>query len=206
MLYGKCLKRLCDILFSLAALALLSPLFLVLWLRVRRELGAPAVFRQERPGRGGRLFTMHKFRSMTDASDAEGRPLPDGERLSPFGESLRRSSLDELPELWDVLRGKMSLIGPRPLLVAYLPLYSAEQRRRHDVRPGLTGWAQVNGRNALSWEKKFELDLWYVDHLSAALDMRILFMTAAAVLRREGISQEGSATTEPFRGNGKDEG
>jgi lipopolysaccharide/colanic/teichoic acid biosynthesis glycosyltransferase len=206
MLYRTCLKRLCDILLSLAALALLSPLFLALWLRVRRELGAPAVFSQDRPGKGGRMFTMHKFRSMTDERDADGLPLPDGDRLSPFGESLRRSSLDELPELLNVLRGDMSLVGPRPLLAGYLPLYSAEQARRHEVRPGLTGWAQVNGRNALSWEEKFEMDVWYVDHLSAALDLRILFMTVAAVLRREGISQEGSATMEAFRGSGKDNG
>ncbi|MDR3294365.1 MAG: sugar transferase [Clostridiales Family XIII bacterium] len=199
-MYKTFVKRLLDILLSLLALIPLSPVFLVLWIRVRQELGRPALFRQERPGKDGRIFTMYKFRSMTDETDANGTPLPDAERLPPFGAMLRRTSLDELPELFNVLRGEMSLIGPRPLLVRYLPLYSAEQARRHEVKPGLTGWAQVHGRNALRWEDKFRHDVWYADHLSAGLDLRIFIKTVRAVLKREGVSQDGQATMEEFTG------
>lgn len=194
-------KRLFDILVSAGALLLLAPLLaLIAWL-VRRHLGAPVLFRQQRPGRNGIPFELVKFRSMRDAVDARGEPLPDGERLTPFGRFLRASSLDELPELWNVLRGDMSLVGPRPLLMEYLPLYDAEQFRRHAVRPGITGWAQVNGRNALSWEEKFRLDLWYVDHRSFALDLKILALTLARVLAREGISAAGEATMPKFTGS-----
>lgn len=194
-------KRLFDILVSAGALLLLAPLLaLIAWL-VHRHLGAPVLFRQQRPGRNGIPFELVKFRSMRDAVDARGEPLPDGERLTPFGRFLRASSLDELPELWNVLRGDMSLVGPRPLLMEYLPLYDAEQFRRHAVRPGITGWAQVNGRNALSWEEKFRLDLWYVDHRSFALDLKILALTLARVLAREGISAAGEATMPKFTGS-----
>ena len=194
-------KRLFDILVSAGALLLLAPLLaLIAWL-VHRHLGAPVLFRQQRPGRNGIPFELVKFRSMRDAVDARGEPLPDGERLTPFGRFLRASSLDELPELWNVLRGDMSLVGPRPLLMEYLPLYDAEQFRRHAVRPGITGWAQVNGRNALSWEQKFALDVWYVDRCSLALDLRILWLTALSVLKREGISAEGHVTMPKFTGS-----
>ncbi|MDR2088699.1 MAG: sugar transferase [Clostridiales Family XIII bacterium] len=195
------IKRLLDVLLALAALLLLSPLFLALWLLVRRKLGKPAIFRQQRPGKDARIFTLYKFRSMTDATDEAGAPLPDAARLTPFGEMLRRSSLDELPELWNILKGDMSFIGPRPLLVRYLPLYSEEQARRHEVRPGLTGLAQVNGRNAIEWEEKFRFDVEYVAGLSARLDLRIFAKTVKAVLSREGISQEGEATMEEFKGS-----
>jgi lipopolysaccharide/colanic/teichoic acid biosynthesis glycosyltransferase len=200
MFYRSYVKRLLDIAASFAALLILSPLFLILWALVRAKLGGPAIFRQERPGKAGRIFTLYKFRSMTDKADADGAPLSDAERLTPFGEMLRRASLDELPELFNILKGDMSLIGPRPLLVRYLPLYSQEQARRHEVRPGLTGWAQVNGRNAISWEEKFEFDVWYVTHLSFPLDLRILARTVRAVVTRKGISQEGEATVEEFKG------
>lgn len=194
-------KRLFDLLVSATALLLLAPLLaLIAWL-VRRRLGAPVLFRQLRPGRNGMPFEIVKFRTMRDAVDAHGEPLPDHERLTPFGRWLRASSLDELPELWNVLKGDMSLVGPRPLLMEYLPLYDAEQFRRHAVRPGVTGWAQVNGRNALSWEEKFRLDLWYVDHQSFALDLKILALTLAKVLAREGISAAGEATMPKFTGS-----
>jgi len=196
------MKRLFD--FSAAALGLLLlalPL-LVLTLLVRRKLGRPAFFRQVRPGRHGRPFQMVKFRTMTDARGPDGALLPDADRLTPFGRFLRGSSLDELPELWNVLRGDMSLVGPRPLLMEYLPLYTPEQARRHAVRPGITGWAQVNGRNALSWEEKFALDVWYVDHQSLALDISILWRTVRKVLVREGISAAGEATMPRFDGSG----
>jgi lipopolysaccharide/colanic/teichoic acid biosynthesis glycosyltransferase len=199
MLYKKYIKRSLDVFLSLVALLVLSPLFLALWALVRRKLGKPAIFRQERPGKDARIFTLYKFRSMTDRTDGDGAPLPDAERLTPFGEMLRRTSLDELPELWNVLKGDMSLIGPRPLLVRYLPLYSPEQARRHAVRPGLTGWAQVNGRNAISWEEKFKFDVQYVTGLSARFDLRICARTVRAVLSRKGISQEGEATVEEFK-------
>jgi lipopolysaccharide/colanic/teichoic acid biosynthesis glycosyltransferase len=200
-MYRNCVKRALDILLSLVSLVLLSPLLLLLWIGVRWKLGAPAIFRQERPGKDAKIFRLYKFRSMTDARDGDGALRPDAERLTAFGRWLRRTSLDELPELLNILKGDMSLIGPRPLLVQYLPLYSAEQARRHEVRPGLTGWAQVNGRNTVGWEEKFRYDVWYVDHLSAGLDVRVLAKTIQIVLRREGISQEGQATMEAFRGN-----
>jgi lipopolysaccharide/colanic/teichoic acid biosynthesis glycosyltransferase len=201
MLYRKYLKRLLDVILSLIALLVISPLFLALWMLVRRRLGRPAIFRQQRPGKDAALFTLYKFRSMTDERDEGGVPLPDAERLTPFGEALRRNSLDELPELWNILKGDMSFIGPRPLLVKYLPLYSPEQARRHEVRPGLTGWAQVNGRNAIKWEEKFRFDVEYVTRLSARFDLLICAKTVRAVLSREGISQEGKATTEEFKGS-----
>ncbi|GAB2457588.1 sugar transferase [Comamonas humi] len=194
------MKRLFDILVSaLALLALAIPL-LVLAALVRRRLGSPVLFRQQRPGLRGRPFEMAKFRTMTDARGADGQLLPDAERLTPFGRFLRASSLDELPELWNVLKGDMSLVGPRPLLMEYLPLYTPEQARRHEVRPGITGWAQVNGRNALSWEAKFQLDVWYVDHRTLWLDIRILWLTVKKVLVREGISAAGEATMSRFTG------
>lgn len=184
-------------LFGLLVLAL--PL-LVLVLLVRWRLGSPVFFRQQRPGLHGKPFHMVKFRTMTDARDAEGKLLPDAERLTKLGQFMRSTSLDELPELWNVLKGDMSLVGPRPLLMEYLPLYSSEQARRHEVRPGITGWAQVNGRNALSWEEKFALDVWYVDHRSFWLDVKILFMTVKKVLVRDGISATGEATMSKFTG------
>lgn len=194
------MKRFFDIVVSLITLILLSPLFIVLFVLVRRKLGSPAIFCQDRPGLNGRIFQMYKFRTMTNAVDSHGQVLSDAERLTPFGALLRSTSLDELPELWNVLKGDMSLVGPRPLLVEYLPLYSEQQARRHLVRPGITGWSQVNGRNAISWDKKFELDVWYVDNCSFALDCRILFLTLLKVVKREGISSEGTVTTEKFTG------
>lgn len=195
------MKRLVDIFSASFALLLLAlPLFL-LTLLVRRKLGRPAFFRQIRPGLHGKPFEMVKFRSMTDARGPNGKLLPDADRLTPFGRFLRSSSLDELPGLWNVLKGQMSLVGPRPLLMEYLPLYSREQARRHDVRPGITGWAQVNGRNALSWEDKFRLDVWYVDHRSMWLDVKILWLTVRKVVIRDGISAAGEATMSKFTGN-----
>ena len=194
------IKRAFDFLVSLAALLLLWPVLLVLAVLVRVKLGPPALFRQQRPGLHGRPFTMLKFRTMTDARDTEGNLLPDGERLSSFGRSLRSTSLDELPELINVVAGDMSLVGPRPLLMRYLDRYTPEQMRRHEVRPGITGWAQVNGRNAINWDQKFALDVWYVDHQSLRLDLRIFWLTVRNVLRREGISQAGEATMEEFLG------
>ena len=194
------IKRAFDFLVSLAALLLLWPVLLVLAVLVRVKLGRPVLFRQQRPGLHGRPFTMLKFRTMTDARDTEGNLLPDGERLSSFGRSLRSTSLDELPELINVLAGDMSLVGPRPLLMRYLDRYTPEQMRRHEVRPGITGWAQVNGRNAINWDQKFALDVWYVDHQSLRLDLRIFWLTVRNVLRREGISQAGEATMEEFLG------
>ena len=195
-------KRLLDIIIAAAALILLSPVLLLLARQIRRKLGTPVLFRQVRPGRGGIPFVMYKFRTMRDAADENGRPLPDAERLTPFGRKLRAASLDELPELWNVLKGDMSLVGPRPLLMEYLPLYNAEQRRRHLVRPGITGWAQVNGRNAIPWPEKFRLDVWYVENRSLLLDMKILFLTVKKVLGRSGINSEGEATAAKFTGNG----
>jgi lipopolysaccharide/colanic/teichoic acid biosynthesis glycosyltransferase len=193
-------KRLFDFLISAAALTLLSPVLLTLAILVRWKLGSPVIFRQPRPGRGGRVFEIWKFRTMTDARDDHGRLLPDAARLPPFGHWLRATSLDELPELWNVLRGEMSLVGPRPLLVEYLPFYSAEQARRHELRPGLTGWAQINGRNALTWDEKFRLDVWYVDHRTFRLDLKIMALTFVRVFRREGISAKGDATMSRFTG------
>ena len=194
-------KRLLDIIIAAAALILLSPVLLLLAWQIRRKLGTPVLFRQVRPGRGGIPFVMYKFRTMRDAANENGRPLPDAERLTPFGRKLRAASLDELPELWNVLKGDMSLVGPRPLLMEYLPLYNAEQRRRHLVRPGITGWAQVNGRNAISWPEKFRLDVWYVENRSLLLDIKILFLTVKKVLDRSGINSEGEATVTKFTGN-----
>ena len=195
------MKRLFDFTVSLLLLAAIWPFLLLLVLLVRILLGSPLLFRQQRPGLQGKPFTIYKFRTMTDARDAAGELLPDAERLMPFGRFLRRFSLDELPQLYNVLKGDMSLVGPRALLMEYLPLYSSEQARRHEVRPGITGWAQVNGRNAISWEEKFKYDVWYVDHRSFWLDMRILWMTVKSVLRSQGISQEGQATMEKFKGS-----
>ena len=198
--YEKYIKRLLDIVLSGCALIVLSPLLLVTAILVRVKLGSPVIFCQERPGRDEKIFKLHKFRSMSDTRDENGNLLPDEIRLGKFGRNLRATSLDELPELWDIFRGKMSIVGPRPLLVKYLPLYNDEQHRRHDVRPGLTGWAQVHGRNLASWEEKFAYDVDYVDHISFALDVKIIFMTVRCVLAREGISAEGSATMEAFTG------
>ena len=195
------MKRLFDVVIAGSALILLAPILFTVALLVRTKLGRPVLFRQLRPGRNGRPFLLAKFRTMTDVVGQDGQLLPDADRLTSFGRRLRASSLDELPGLLNVLRGDMSLVGPRPLLMRYLPLYSHEQARRHEVRPGLTGWAQVNGRNALSWEEKFRLDVWYVDNRSFLLDLRILWLTIAKVLKREGISSEGEATMPPFTGS-----
>jgi lipopolysaccharide/colanic/teichoic acid biosynthesis glycosyltransferase len=192
-------KRALDVILATAALAVLSPALLIVALAVRLGMGRPVLFRQLRPGRGGRPFELLKFRTMRDARDAEG-PLVDAERLTEFGKFLRRTSLDELPELWNVLRGDMSLVGPRPLLMEYLPLYSPEQARRHEVRPGVTGLAQVSGRNALTWEEKFRLDVSYVEHYSLTLDVKLLMQTIRAVVTARGISAEGSATMPAFAG------
>jgi lipopolysaccharide/colanic/teichoic acid biosynthesis glycosyltransferase len=193
-------KRLFDIVAAGAGLLLLSPMFLILAGLIRIKLGRPVFFHQTRPGLQGKPFRMIKFRTMTDARDAAGELLPDQARLTSFGRFLRASSLDELPELWNVLKGEMSLVGPRPLLMEYLPLYTPEQARRHEVRPGMTGWAQVNGRNAVAWEERFDLDVWYIDHRSFALDLKILWRTILPVLRKSGIHQKGEATMEKFRG------
>lgn len=197
------IKRLFDVLVSLLAISLLTPFLIGLMLVVRFKLGSPILFKQIRPGINGNPFKMIKFRTMRDAKDANGNLLPDAERLTKFGSFLRASSLDELPELWNVLKGDMSLVGPRPLLMEYVDLYTPEQARRHDVRPGITGWAQVNGRNAISWEDKFKLDVWYVDNQSLLLDIKILFMTIKKVFVREGISADGHATIEKFKGSSK---
>jgi len=194
-------KRLFDLIATCLGLLLIWPFVLLIALLVRLRHGAPVLFRQQRPGRGGKPFHIYKFRSMTNARDETGRLLPDAERLTPFGRFLRASSLDELPELINILRGEMSLVGPRPLLMQYLDRYSPEQARRHDVLPGITGWAQVNGRNAIAWEDKFKLDVWYVDHRSFWLDIRILLLTLWKAFKREGISQPGHATMEEFMGN-----
>lgn len=195
------LKRLIDIITSASALLLLSPVILVVAFQINHKLGSPVLFSQHRPGLHGKPFKMIKFRSMLGAVDKQGNPLPDNQRLTRFGNFLRSSSLDELPGLWNILKGDMSLVGPRPLLMEYLPLYSAEQNRRHDVRPGLTGWAQVNGRNAISWQQKFDLDVWYVDNQSLFLDLKILLLTIKKVLIREGINADNHVTMERFTGN-----
>jgi len=194
------IKRLFDITVSLSALLLLSPLLLLLMFLVRVKIGAAIFFIQIRPGLHGQPFEMIKFRTMTNARAVDGALLSDAERLTRFGRFLRATSLDELPELWNVLKGDMSLVGPRPLLMEYLPLYSPEQARRHNVRPGITGWAQVNGRNDISWEEKFQYDVWYVDNQSFWLDMKIIWMTIKKVIKREGISAKGEATMPPFKG------
>ncbi|EET43935.1 bacterial sugar transferase [Neisseria sicca ATCC 29256] len=201
---SKFFKRLFDIIASASGLIFLSPVFLILIYLIRKNLGEPVFFTQERPGKDGKPFKMIKFRSMRDAVDQDGNPLPDSERLTPFGKKLRATSLDELPELWNVLKGEMSLVGPRPLLMSYLPLYNEFQNRRHEMRPGVTGWAQVNGRNALSWDEKFAHDIWYIDHYSFWLDMKILFLTVKKVFIKEGISAEGEATMPYFTGNDTD--
>lgn len=198
--YEKYIKRLLDILCAGTALIVLAPVMLVLAILVRTKLGAPVIFCQERPGKNGKIFKLYKFRSMTDQRDASGNLLPDDIRLTGFGKKLRSTSLDELPELWNILNGDMSFVGPRPLLIKYLPLYNEEQRHRHDVRPGLTGWAQVHGRNAISWEEKFQLDVWYVQNLRFVTDAKTIFLTVKNVLYREGISSENAATMEEFKG------
>lgn len=197
---GQRLRRIVDVAAAGTGLAVLSVPMLALALAVRFKLGYPVLFSQKRPGLHGKPFTMYKFRTMRDAVDAHGQPLPDSERLTPLGRFLRASSLDELPELFNVLRGDMSLVGPRPLLMEYLERYTPQQARRHEVRPGITGWAQVNGRNAISWEEKFKLDVWYVDNRNFALDLKILWMTIQKVFRREGISAAGEATMSKFLG------
>lgn len=199
-MYRKYIKRLLDIVISLCGIIVLSPIYLVLWILVRAKLGSPVIFKQDRPGKNEKVFHLYKFRSMTDEKDKSGNLLPDEVRLTSFGKKLRSTSLDELPELFNILKGDMSLIGPRPLLVRYLPRYNEFQRHRHDVRPGLTGLAQINGRNAITWEKKFEYDVEYVKNLSFALDAHIFVGTVRAVLKREGISSETSATMEEFMG------
>lgn len=193
-------KRAIDLLLTSLALTLTAPILAGIALLVKLKLGSPVFFKQQRPGYRGKPFWIYKFRTMADQMDSQGRLLPDEERLTPFGRFLRSSSLDELPELFNVLRGEMSLVGPRPLLMQYMERYSPEQARRHNVLPGITGWAQVNGRNALSWEDKFNLDIWYVDHWSVWLDLKILWITLGKVIRREGISQPGHATAEEFMG------
>lgn len=199
----KTIKRTFDIIISLICLILFSWLFLVLYLLCKAKLGSPVFFRQNRPGLNGKIFTMYKFRTMTDARDEKGNLLSDETRLTAFGKMLRKTSLDELPELVNILKGDMSFVGPRPLLVQYLDRYTPRQARRHEVRPGLTGWAQVNGRNAISWEERFELDVWYVDNWSLLLDAKILLMTVGKVLKREGISAQGEATMSEFMGTKK---
>jgi lipopolysaccharide/colanic/teichoic acid biosynthesis glycosyltransferase len=194
-------KRLLDIVLASFGLIVLVPIIATLAVCIRRKLGSPVIFSQVRPGLHGVPFKMVKFRTMLDAFDVDGNLLPDSQRMTSFGSFLRASSLDELPELWNVLKGDMSLVGPRPLLMEYLPLYSAEQYRRHEVRPGVTGWAQINGRNALSWEDKFRLDVWYVNNRSIWLDCKILFLTVKKVLVRDGISADGEVTMPKFSGN-----
>ncbi|EGR3959629.1 sugar transferase [Vibrio cholerae] len=194
------MKRTFDFLLAAIFLLLFFPIILFIAWKIRKNLGSPVLFRQTRPGLNGQPFEMVKFRTMKDAVDEQGNPLPDSERMTPFGDKLRNSSLDELPELWNVLKGEMSLVGPRPLLMQYLPLYSKEQARRHEVRPGVTGWAQINGRNAISWEEKFKLDVWYVDNHSFWLDLRILLLTVKKVFVKEGISADGHVTIAPFTG------
>lgn len=196
-------KRALDLLLAAVLLVILAPLMVVIAFCARIALGDPVLFRQARPGLNGRAFVLLKFRTMLNAWDSKGIPLPDSKRLTVFGRFLRRTSLDELPELINVLKGEMSLVGPRPLLMEYLPLYTAEQARRHEVRPGITGWAQVNGRNAISWEEKFRLDVWYVDHANLWLDVKVLWLTVLKVLRGDGVTQQGSATAEAFKGSSR---
>jgi len=196
------MRRIFDILGAGLGLLLLSPILVVTALMIWYQIGTPVFFRQTRPGLNGKPFLMIKFRTMRDTVDMHGNPMPDSDRLTPLGRFLRSTSLDELPELWNVLKGDMSLVGPRPLLMEYLPLYSSEQARRHEVRPGITGWAQINGRNAISWEEKFALDIWYVDNQSTALDLKIIWLTIRKVLKREGISAADEATMPKFNGSG----
>lgn len=200
-MYKHFFKRLIDFILSLIALIVLSPILLIVALLVRTKLGSPVIFKQERPGLNEKIFTLYKFRTMTDAKDEQGNLLPDEIRLTKFGKLLRSTSLDELPELFNILKGDMAIVGPRPLLVRYLPLYNEHQKHRHDVRPGFTGWAQCNGRNAISWEEKFDLDVYYTKHVSLLLDIKIILKTVRVVLFREGISSETSVTMEEFRGS-----
>lgn len=199
-IYRKYIKRILDVIISAVTLLLLSPVLLITALLVRVKLGSPVIFEQERPGLNGKIFKMYKFRTMTDERDSEGKLLSDEQRLTHFGNVLRSTSLDELPELWNILKGDMSLIGPRPLLVKYLPLYSERQSHRHDVRPGITGYAQVHGRNKLDWSERFEMDVYYTENLSFKMDLKIVADTVGVVLRRDGISSDTSATMEEFRG------
>lgn len=194
------IKRILDVAIASTALVILSPVYALVAYKVKKNLGSPVLFRQVRPGLNGKPFEMIKFRTMKDAVDAQGNPLPDSERLTPFGQMLRSTSLDELPELWNVIKGDMSIVGPRPLLMEYLPLYNAEQAKRHNVRPGMTGHAQVNGRNAISWEEKFRLDAWYVEHQSLWLDFKIMLKTVKKVLAKDDIHAEGEATMSKFTG------
>ena len=202
-LYEKCIKRMLDIVLSLSALIILSPVMFVVWCLVRIKLGSPAIFKQERPGLNGKVFKLYKFRTMTDERDENGELLPDEVRLTKFGKALRGTSLDELPELWNIVKGDMSIVGPRPLLAKYLPLYSERQARRHEVRPGFTGLAQVKGRNSISWEEKFEWDVWYADNITFGGDIKIILNTVKVVLKKDGISSGTSATMEEFRGSKK---
>ncbi|QIR07378.1 sugar transferase [Salinivibrio costicola] len=199
------MKRLFDFILAFFSIVLLSPIFIIISYKLIKHLGSPILFRQTRPGLNGKPFEMIKFRTMKDTVDKNGKTLPDSERMTEFGQKLRNMSLDELPELWNVLKGDMSLVGPRPLLMQYLPLYSKEQARRHNVRPGITGWAQVNGRNAISWEEKFKLDVWYVDNHSLWLDIKILFLTIKKVIAKDGISAQDHVTAAPFEGTNNDE-
>jgi undecaprenyl phosphate N,N'-diacetylbacillosamine 1-phosphate transferase len=199
-IYNRFIKRLFDIVLSLLFIILFCWLYLIVAILVRVKLGSPVLFKQPRPGKYEKIFDMYKFRTMTDGRDASGNLLPDAQRMTPFGSFLRKTSLDELPEMFTILKGDMSFVGPRPLLVKYLPLYNEEQHRRHEVRPGLTGWAQVNGRNLLSWEDKFEKDVYYVDNISFLLDLKIVFKTVAVVFNHSGISSETDATMEAFTG------
>lgn len=201
-MYRHFFKRFFDFVLSLIAIIILSPVYIIVAILVRVKLGSPVIFTQERPGKDEKIFKMYKFRSMTSETDEEGNLLPDEVRLTSFGKKLRSTSLDELPELFNILKGDMSIVGPRPLLVKYLPLYNDFQKHRHDVRPGLTGWAQVNGRNAISWEDKFRLDVEYTEKCSFFMDLKIFFKTISSVLKKEGISSETSATMEEFKGNG----
>ncbi|WP_167469910.1 sugar transferase [Vibrio aquaticus] len=195
------MKRLFDFFASLCGLMVLVPVIALVAWKIRNNLGSPVLFRQTRPGLDGKPFEMVKFRTMKDAVDKDGVPLPDSERMTSFGVKLRNTSLDELPELWNVLKGDMSLVGPRPLLMQYLPLYNEEQARRHEAKPGVTGWAQINGRNAISWDDKFKLDVWYVDNRTFWLDIKIIFLTIKKVFVKEGISADNHVTIEPFKGN-----
>ena len=205
-MYRRFGKRVFDVTASVLGLVILSPLLIVLAVLIRVKLGSPVIFKQTRPGLHGKLFTMYKFRSMTDERDNNGELLPDEQRLTPFGKALRATSLDELLELWNILKADMSFVGPRPLLVQYLSLYNDEQKRRHDVRPGLTGYAQVNGRNAISWEDKFRYDCWYVDNISFGLDIKIILLTVRKVLAGTGITSKESSTAEFFMGNNEEAG
>lgn len=201
-MYRHFFKRFFDFVLSLIAIIILSPVYIIVAILVRVKLGSPVIFTQDRPGKDEKIFKMYKFRSMTSETDEEGNLLPDEVRLTSFGKKLRSTSLDELPELFNILKGDMSIVGPRPLLVKYLPLYNDFQKHRHEVRPGLTGWAQVNGRNAISWEDKFRLDVEYTEKCSFFMDLKIFFKTISSVLKKEGISSETSATMEEFKGNG----